>query len=110
LRLMEKDGLEVADAAELRQKEVQRVAEALAPVALTMPRGSFLVRDPRMWHRGTPNRSDEPRPMLSIAYGRPWYRFNAVCVAQSVYQGWPERVRRVFRLACIDGEHSREFP
>ena len=109
VRLIEGDGLEIGDAEQLRQRPVQRFAERLSPVPVTMPRGSFLLRDPRVWHRGTPNRSDYPRPMLSIAYGRPWYRFNAVCVAQSVYAGWPERLRRVFRLACIEGEHSREF-
>jgi hypothetical protein len=47
--------------------------------------------------------------MLSLAYGRSWYRFNAVTLQRDVYDAWPERVRELFRLACIDGALSREF-
>lgn len=92
-----------------RGSDVQDFADALHGQPVLMPAGSFLVRDPRMWHRGTPNRSDAARPMLSLAYGRPWYRFNAVNVSHEVYEAWPESVRDLFRLACIEGELSREF-
>ena len=33
-----------------------------------VPAGSFIVRDHRLMHRGTPNRSSEPRPMLTLNY------------------------------------------
>jgi len=96
-------------ASEFRNSSVQDFASSLPGQPVLMPAGSFLVRDPRMWHRGTPNRSSEPRPMLSLAYGRPWYRFNAVTIGRETYDAWPERVRELFRLACIDGAMSREF-
>jgi ectoine hydroxylase-related dioxygenase (phytanoyl-CoA dioxygenase family) len=96
-------------ASEFRNSSVQDFASGLAGQRVLMPAGSFLVRDPRMWHRGTPNRSSEPRPMLSLAYGRSWYRFNAVTIGRETYDAWPERVRELFRLACIDGAMSREF-
>ena len=96
-------------ASEFRNSSVQDFASGLPGQPVLMPAGSFLVRDPRMWHRGTPNRSSEPRPMLSLAYGRPWYRFNAVTIGRETYDAWPERVRELFRLACIDGAMSREF-
>jgi ectoine hydroxylase-related dioxygenase (phytanoyl-CoA dioxygenase family) len=92
-----------------RSTEVQQFADGLQGQPVLMPAGSLLVRDPRMWHRGTPNRSTEARPMLSLAYGRPWYRFNAVEVRRDVYDAWPPRVQDIFRLACIEGELSREF-
>ena len=88
---------------------VQRFASELPSQPVIMPAGSFLIRDPRMWHRGTPNRSDAPRPMLSLAYNRTWYRFNAVTLSNEVYDAWPQSLQELFRLACIDGELSREF-
>jgi hypothetical protein len=94
---------------EERGTEVQQFADSLGGQPVLMPAGSFLVRDPRMWHRGTPNRSDAPRPMLSLAYGRPWYRFNVVDLRRDVYDAWPGDVQELFRLASIDGELSREF-
>ena len=94
---------------ELRGTGVQQFVDGLAGQPVLMPAGSFLVRDPRMWHRGTPNRSAAARPMLSLAYGRSWYRFNAVSLSSDVYDAWPQRVRELFRLASIDGTLSREF-
>jgi ectoine hydroxylase-related dioxygenase (phytanoyl-CoA dioxygenase family) len=96
-------------AAEQRATEVQRFAEGLGPKPVLMPAGSLLLRDPRMWHRGSPNKSDAPRPMLAISYNRPWYRFNSVRVPRHVYDAWPGRLQKIFRLASIDGELSTEF-
>ena len=96
-------------ASEHRHSDVQDFASSLPGQKVLMPAGSFLVRDPRMWHRGTPNRSSAARPMLSLAYGRSWYRFNAITVDRSVFDAWPEQVRELFRLASIDGALSREF-
>ena len=92
-----------------RGTDVQQFADGLPGLRVLMPAGSFLVRDPRMWHRGTPNHSSAPRPMLSLAYGRSWYRFNAITLRRDVYDAWPLPTRELFRLACIDGVLSREF-
>jgi ectoine hydroxylase-related dioxygenase (phytanoyl-CoA dioxygenase family) len=89
--------------------DVQRFASDIPGHRVLMPAGSFLIRDPRMWHRGTPNRSDAARPMLSLAYNRTWYRFNAVTLSRRTYETWPADVQELFRLACIEGELSREF-
>jgi ectoine hydroxylase-related dioxygenase (phytanoyl-CoA dioxygenase family) len=95
--------------AEGTKTDVQQFANGIPGQPVLMPAGSFLIRDPRMWHRGTPNRSDAPRPMLSFAYNRTWYRFNAVTVSRRTYDAWPPDVQELFRLACIEGELSREF-
>lgn len=52
---------------------------ALAPTMvsqrLTMKAGGILLRDPRVWHRGTPNRGSRSRPNIALVYTAPWYRF-----------------------------------
>jgi hypothetical protein len=55
--------------------------EALAGLAdgtiaqhrLPMRMGDVMIRDVRAVHRGTPNRTDRPRPMVVIGYSRRWY-------------------------------------
>lgn len=39
---------------------------------LLMKAGDVMIRDVRGLHRGTPNRMDEPRPMVVIGYSRRW--------------------------------------
>ena len=41
---------------------------------LLMKVGDVLIRDPRCLHRGTPNRTDTPRPVAVIGFERAWYR------------------------------------
>lgn len=41
-------------------------------VPLLMKLGDVMVRDVRGLHRGTPNNTDEPRPMVVIGYSRRW--------------------------------------
>lgn len=38
------------------------------PARMEVPAGGVCFRDPRMWHRGVPNNSDVPRPMLALTY------------------------------------------
>ena len=44
------------------------------PVRLPAPKGALVLRDGRMWHRGTTNATDEPRVMVAIAYHARWFR------------------------------------
>ncbi len=43
----------------------------LQPVPLEI--GDVLIRHPWCLHRGSPNRTDEPRPLVTIRYVRRWY-------------------------------------
>jgi len=38
------------------------------PFQPTLPAGTFLVRDMRLWHRGMPNRTPNPRPMVAMIH------------------------------------------
>ncbi len=38
------------------------------PARMPIPAGGICFRDPRMWHRGVPNPSDDVRPMIALTY------------------------------------------
>ena len=48
------------------------------PVPVPLARGSLLIRDGRLWHRGTTNSTTEPRPMIAVVYHAAWFRPLAV--------------------------------
>jgi ectoine hydroxylase-related dioxygenase (phytanoyl-CoA dioxygenase family) len=80
-----------------------------------MPAGSMLVRDARMWHRGTPNHSPGMRPNLAVVYTRPWYRFGQAEVgtmppriSAQTWETWPPEMRALFRFAEIEDGLNRE--
>src|SRR3954470_8690275 len=58
----------------LSKAEALRRLEAgetkLEPIKLKL--GDVMIRDVRHLHRGTPNRTDTPRPMVVIGYSRKW--------------------------------------
>lgn len=55
---------------EVGLKQIESGERPLEPVCLAA--GDVMVRDVRGLHRGTPNRTDEPRPMAVIGYSRKW--------------------------------------
>jgi hypothetical protein len=50
---------------------VESGATGLQPVTLDL--GDVLIRHPWALHRGTPNATDTPRPLVTIRYVRRWY-------------------------------------
>ncbi|HSV03130.1 MAG TPA: phytanoyl-CoA dioxygenase family protein [Phenylobacterium sp.] len=64
-----------------------------------MQRGDVMIRDVRHIHRGTPNRSTTPRPMVVVGYSRGWLHRPEVNirVPADVLIGLPERARRWLR-------------
>jgi len=65
-----------------------------------MNRGDVMIRDVRHIHRGTPNPSSTPRPMVVIGYSRRWlFRPEVnIRVPAEVLVGLPERARRWLRF------------
>ena len=74
------------------------------PERFTGPAGTVLLRDIRLWHRGTPNRSGAARPTLTLIYARKWYRchLRLPTISRSAYQGLPELGQRLFQSAHLD--------
>jgi ectoine hydroxylase-related dioxygenase (phytanoyl-CoA dioxygenase family) len=87
---------------ELRGSPLGRFTEEeMKPQQVITRAGSVVIRDIRMWHRGTPNRSDEPRSMMAMVYNRPWYNHGVVQIAEQEFQALPTEVKQVFRMAVL---------
>jgi len=69
----------------------------LEPVKLKL--GDVMIRDVRHLHRGTPNRTDEPRPMVVIGYSRKWLHRPEVNirVPRAAIASMSERARHMLR-------------
>ena len=50
-----------------------RLRAELNPLQPSLPAGSVLIRDMRLWHRGMPNRTDTPRPMIAMIHWARWW-------------------------------------
>jgi ectoine hydroxylase-related dioxygenase (phytanoyl-CoA dioxygenase family) len=90
----------------------------LRPVLLN--RGDVMIRDVRHIHRGTPNPSATPRPMVVIGYSRRWlFRPEVnIRVPRTVLASLPERAQQWLRFnpvfdteaeAALEGESYRAF-
>jgi ectoine hydroxylase-related dioxygenase (phytanoyl-CoA dioxygenase family) len=70
----------------------------LEPVPMKL--GDVMVRDVRALHRGTPNRTDVPRPMCVIGYSRKWLRRPEVSVRipDATWDNLSARAQRMLRF------------
>ena len=86
---------------------------------LLMQLGDVVIRDVRHLHRGTPNRTDAPRPMVVIGYSRGWlFRPEvSIRIPRSVHAQLSTRARALLRYNAVadddqathPGESYREF-
>lgn len=78
---------------------------------IPMKLGDVMLRDVRGLHRGTPNFTEEPRPMVVIGYSRSWY-FRPevqVQVPRGLYASLPPRAKRLLRYSPQIEIAPREF-
>jgi len=68
--------------------------------ALTMRLGDVMVRDVRALHRGTPNRTPVPRPMVVIGYSRRWLFRPEVTIhiPRAMHETLTARARQMLRF------------
>jgi ectoine hydroxylase-related dioxygenase (phytanoyl-CoA dioxygenase family) len=84
--------------------DLERLERGTESRRANLKAGSFLLRDLRMWHRGTPNRSSRPRPHLALVYTRTWYRFEqrVPTLTPEAYDGLSDRGRLLLRYARVE--------
>lgn len=71
--------------------------------AVTMKRGDVMIRDVRSLHRGTPNQTPIPRPMVVVGYSRKWLHRPEVSIEipRSMVGELSHRARRMLRYNRI---------
>jgi len=81
------------------------LAPLMHSAEVLMPAGSLLIRDMRMWHRGTPNRSDEVRPNMALLYAQFWLKtsYPPIGIPRATYDGLSPRAQQLFRDEDIGG-------
>ncbi|WP_165822454.1 phytanoyl-CoA dioxygenase family protein [Paenibacillus montanisoli] len=85
-----------------RVENLQLLAPVMHSEPVLMPAGSLLLRDIRMWHRGTPNRSDAARPNMALVYFRSWFNTESkVRIPLKSYESLSERAKQLFRFEEI---------
>ena len=80
---------------------MRRIESGETPVQQALlSRGDVIIRDVRHIHRGTPNRTATPRPMVVIGYSRRWlFRPEVqIRIPRDVLAGMPERAQRWLRF------------
>lgn len=83
-----------------RNPPVERVAEYFPSIKVAIEPGDVLIRDLGMWHRGTPNPTDEPRTMMTIGYFRASYPYGygdpSFNLDKQIYERLDPRIRKMF--------------
>jgi hypothetical protein len=59
---------------EEKLREREKIAPPLQP---SVRAGSVVIRDMRLWHRGMPNFTDTPRPMIALIHWARWWNNGA---------------------------------
>jgi ectoine hydroxylase-related dioxygenase (phytanoyl-CoA dioxygenase family) len=83
---------------------------SLEPVLMRL--GDVMVRDVRGLHRGTPNRTAQPRPMVVIGYSRAWLRRPEVSVRipHSTWEALSDDLRFLLRVNPVVPDDRLEPP
>jgi len=88
-----------------RAEGLARIASGEIPMqSFPMKRGDVLIRSPLALHRGSPNRTDAPRPMVVMGFVMHWLHTPKVELelARDFYEKLPEAVRRLLRCQVVD--------
>ncbi|MEN3305265.1 MAG: kanamycin dioxygenase [Micromonosporaceae bacterium] len=97
LRVNRRVGLTVPD----EMAEERRTGRP--PLGAETQLGDLIIRDPRVWHRGTANRSGHSRFMLALTYDPMWRRPEAPLTLPSAARPIFDRAELVTSAEFVDG-------
>lgn len=81
---------------------IVRAAEHMYSEKVLMSAGSIVIRDIRMWHRGTPNLSNDRRTNLAMIFNRSWYGAgSSIQIPQETYESLSEKAKELYRMEKI---------
>ena len=77
------------------------------PIQASLPKGSLIIRDIRIWHAGMPNRTDDTRVMLVTVVMAAWYRNNQKILLP---KRWQDKIQWGRLDPCIEWvENDRNY-
>jgi ectoine hydroxylase-related dioxygenase (phytanoyl-CoA dioxygenase family) len=92
-----------------KDEALARIAKGeLAMKPYCMEPGDVSIRSPYALHRGTPNRTDSPRPMVVMGYVLHWLHTAKVDleVPRATYESLPDDVRSMLRCKIVENLHE----
>ncbi|WP_164545538.1 phytanoyl-CoA dioxygenase family protein [Paenibacillus albus] len=78
-----------------------KLAEHMHHIKMLMPAGSILIRDDRVWHRGTPNHSDKHRPNIALIYSANAPHKGTIQIPQETYDELSTKAQKLLRKELI---------
>lgn len=93
-----------------REEGLAKIESGENPIeALPAQPGDVTIRTPLALHRGTPNRTPEPRPMVVLGYVMHWLHTPEVdvTVPRALYESWPEPTQSLLRCRVVDELEDR---
>ena len=91
--------------------DMSQLSKTMHSELVLMPAGSLLIRDMRMWHRGTPNRSNAARPNMAFIFSRYWFKtsYPPIGISQETYKSLSDRAKQLFRHEQIGDRSDPRF-
>lgn len=92
-----------------REVGLQKVASGEIPMeTFPMQPGDVMIRTPLALHRGTPNRTTLPRPMVVMGYVMHWLHTPNVdvTVTRDYYESLPETTQKLLRCTVVETLHN----
>ncbi len=93
-----------------REEALRRIESGELPMeSFTMSPGDVSIRTPLALHRGTPNRTHVPRPMVVMGYVMSWLHTSNVglSVPRATYDSFSEEQKRLLRAEIVDKLHFK---
>lgn len=88
-----------------REEGLLKVAAGQIPIeSFYTQLGDVMIRSPLALHRGSPNRTNKPRPMIVMGYVMHWLHTSKVdlTVPQQYYESLTEETRQLLRTHVVD--------
>ncbi|QIR40014.1 phytanoyl-CoA dioxygenase family protein [Tolypothrix sp. PCC 7910] len=88
-----------------REEGLRKISTGEIPMeSFYMQPGDVTIRSPLALHRGSPNRTNQPRPMVVMGYAMHWLHTPKVdlTLERDYYDSLPENLRNLVRCQVVD--------
>ncbi|QFS49147.1 phytanoyl-CoA dioxygenase family protein [Nostoc sphaeroides] len=88
-----------------REEGLRKIATGEIPMeSFYMQLGDAMIRTPLALHRGSPNRTNQPRPMVVMGYAMHWLHTPKVdlTLQRDYYESLPENLRQMIRCQVVE--------